>query len=702
MPVAAIALAMTAAASPQAAAPAAPTPATVQAGETEAQPGADITVRAALPDIVQKIDRRSYRIAHDAKSNGAELIALLRGLPAITIGLDDAVALLGSPNVTILVDNRLPSNGNLVLRSLHGAEIDHIEIMTNPSAVNAPDGTGGIINIVLRKNRRQGTSGTILAQADSLGGHQFDLSHKLRTGPWSFESEIGYRNVVRTQSTVTDTRIAASSAAPTGYRELREWRNRSHYLMASETIGYALDARTSLGLDAYLGSDQAPARTVSHFTGRTADFASFDQTGRQRARTTNGSGTLSFTREGAREGESLKLSLGYALERTPGAQDVAIAYSGQPGTAAYRHGGNTHSDDVTLKLDVSHPMTGDRILSYGLSDNLSRRRSDQSFDNISGNAGLGPDYRDMIVGTRNVAAVYVSFQQPVGRWTILPALRAEAASFQGRPAALPAFRTAAANLYPSLHLSRALGRHVDVNLSYARRVDRPQIDQLNPFRILTSTTSANVGNPALGNQTTNAYEANFAFTRGPFVASAIVYDRETSNLWSTRSSGDPSGVIFAQTINAGHKSDRGAEFDINAPVARGLKLTATVNLFDSRAPVADKDRSRRESLLRYTADATIDWKLRTAHGGDAGDLQAQIRYESARRLYQTTYRPELSGNITYSCPVTGTLSAVFEVENVFSARQSRSFLDTGDTQQSIAQRGPGTTCKIKLVRNFGT
>ena len=665
------------------------------------QSKADITVRGNHPDMVQKIDRRVYRVPHDAKSGTSELLSLLRGLPAITIGLDDAVSLLGSQGVTILVNNRPPPNGNLVLRSLHGADIDHIEVLTNPSAENAPDGTGGIINIVLRTNRGSGVSGTVLTQADSFGGFQFDLTHKRRTGPWSFETELAYRDIVRKQTSFSNTLVIAPTGPSTNYRETGKWGNESHFLMASETIGYALDATTSLGLDAYIGTDRAPATTYSQLTGISGDFPSFDQRGVKHDRSTTGSFNLSVKKDGARKGESLKFSLGYNLDRSPSTQIETIDYVSPGRPVAYQFIDNSREDDFNLKLDVTHSIGAGEILSFGVSDTLAQHRSNQSFDNAASIASLGPGYQDMIVGTRNVAAAYVSFQQPIGKWTMLPAMRVEAENFRGSPAALPSFRVSAVSLFPSVHLSRGLGKYLDVNLSYARRTDRPQIDQLDPFRILTTTTSARIGNPGLSNQTTDAYETNFAFTRGSLVASMILYDRETSKLWSSLYSGSSSGVITTQQINSGHKSDRGAEFDIDTPVRHRLKLTTSLNLFDSCVPVDDGEGLRQENELRYTGNATVDWKLPSANGNDVGDLQAQLTYESARHLYQTSYKAQLSGNLTLTCPVTKTVAAVLEVENAFGTRRTRQSLDTGQTRQTLEQQVPGPRFKIKLVRNFG-
>src|SRR5690348_5729615 len=99
-----------------------------------------------------KIDRRTYRVQQNAHTAQKDSIQLLRGLPVVTITPDDQIMLLGSGNVTIQVDGRTVSDPDTIayLRTLHGSDLERIEVITNPSAQYSSQGTAGIINFVLR------------------------------------------------------------------------------------------------------------------------------------------------------------------------------------------------------------------------------------------------------------------------------------------------------------------------------------------------------------------------------------------------------------------------------------------------------------------------------------------------------------------------------------------------------------------------
>ena len=98
-----------------------------------------------------KIDRRSYQVRQTPNSAQKDVYQLLRGVPAVTIAPDNRIQLLGTAGVTLQVDGRtVPPD---VLPSLHGRDIERIEIITNPSAQYSAQGSGGIVNILLRRQK---------------------------------------------------------------------------------------------------------------------------------------------------------------------------------------------------------------------------------------------------------------------------------------------------------------------------------------------------------------------------------------------------------------------------------------------------------------------------------------------------------------------------------------------------------------------
>ena len=152
-----------------------------------ADDSAVIEVVASRPDQAQKIDRRIYRMKDNPHAAQSDTLQLLRGLPAVVVTPDDQLLLLGSAGVTILVDERpVPGDVTQYLRTLHGNDIERIEIITNPSAQYAAQGSGGIINLVLRRKRADGVSGSASLLASSLGRGEASATIKKKRGKWTY------------------------------------------------------------------------------------------------------------------------------------------------------------------------------------------------------------------------------------------------------------------------------------------------------------------------------------------------------------------------------------------------------------------------------------------------------------------------------------------------------------------------------------
>ena len=162
-------------------------PPAIVAAPSDENPLDVIEVVATRPGQAQKIDRRTYRVKQNPQSAQFNGIQLLRGLPAVIITPDDQILLLGAAGVTILVDER-PVFGDPIqyLRTLHGSDIERIEVMTNPSAQYAA-GTGGVINIVLRKKQEDGVSGSANAEGSSRGRIEGGATIKKKQGKWTYE-----------------------------------------------------------------------------------------------------------------------------------------------------------------------------------------------------------------------------------------------------------------------------------------------------------------------------------------------------------------------------------------------------------------------------------------------------------------------------------------------------------------------------------
>ena len=656
-----------------------------------------IEVIAQRSDQAQKIDRRTYRVQDNAHAAQSDTLQLLRGLPAIVVTADDELLMLGSGNVRVLVDER-PVQGDVTqyLRTLHGSDIERIEVITNPSAQYAASGSGGIINIVLRRKRADGVTGSASLLASSRGRVEGSATIKLKRGKWGFEVQMqgnvgSYGGSTFSRSRTIEqpdgtTSINSATGSSSGY-------GASIYL--SGKASYDLSPRTILSLTTAGAFSHYRSENDTDYLGLAGSFISLKETGQNRNRSIYRYLQLDYDHKGKVDGETLKGS-GYAF-----------GFNSDPRLfARFDDGGGYSTDSVArqrglnAKLDWTHPMAKSRILSLGAQfDYGTSSRSFQSTTLVAG--GVLQFANNDAFNTRDsTTAAYATYQLKFGKLTLLPGVRFERfdrnIASPGRPS-VAIHRTA---LFPSFHLDRPVGKKVTMTLSYARRIDRPDPTQLRPYLIRRGALSFDRGNPDLRDQTNDSYELNLHYHHKKLDLGLIVYDRETANLWDYSYVIDAAGNSISTPINAGHKSDRGAEIDINSPLFRRIKGTASVNLFNSIVPFDTPSGTSRFSQLRYSANATINWQGKDGprRPGDIGQLQ--LDYQSPSREFQYRNSGRVSVNLSYTHNLSKTLGLTALLNGIGSGHSSSSLI-APSIQERYETRTRQPEFNLKLVKTFG-
>ena len=658
----------------------------------------------AQPDVVEvigsrrdealKIDRRTYRVQQTPHSEQKDAIQLLRSVPSVTISPDDSIALLGNPNVRIFVDGR-PYLGDPAqyLRTLHGSDVERIEIITNPSAQYSAEGTGGIINFVLRKKQGDGASGSVSAEIVSPRAVRSDASVKVKNGKWTLElvgavetgrTRSDYRKLRSVQESIGDSATINTESggdptdATSGY--------------GSGKLTYDVDPKTSISANVIGIGYRSRSRNTAEFRAVTGDFTPFDE---RQVYASSGSymiGELVFDHKGSKDGETLTASLTTSSNpRQP-----------ETDTAEFSTGGSLFTERVKAfeehkgQVDWQHPMSKGQILSLGGIWDRSRISERYRFTSEDAGGVSGFVAADRFAGVDDKLIAYTTFQQPIGSWTVMPGLRLERDNRRITSPGHPEVHAESTDLFPTLHVNHALGKALILTFSYSRRIDRPQLNELRPYAIVQDVLNAKQGNPYLRNQSTDAFEANLHFHRGKLDAGVLVYDRQTHGLWSTAYT-VVNGINLSKQVNARHSRSSGAEIDLSTPIIARLKVSGTINLFDQRIPVDAVNGSASDERFRFTTNTTLEWDG-PEHGDRPGDVaQLQWVYNSPYRAFDIRYGywNWLSLSYTHSFNRTLSMTATADYQS-----RNRHWLDAALVQEDAWVRRP-VEFKLKLLKTFG-
>src|SRR5450432_1782077 len=205
--------------------------------EVDPQTLQQVTVTSTKPLIQLGIDRRIYNVEKDISASGGNAVDIMRNIPSLSVDIDGNVTLRNAAP-TIFVDGR-PTT--LTLDQIPADEIESVEIITNPGAkFDASGGVSGILNIVMKKNRKPGYNGAIRAGVDKRGGYNAGGNLNVKTGKFNFFVS-GNFNHRKTISPGTTDRLTFISEPEYQLHQVDSNVSSSHSVFARFGVDYFLD-----------------------------------------------------------------------------------------------------------------------------------------------------------------------------------------------------------------------------------------------------------------------------------------------------------------------------------------------------------------------------------------------------------------------------------------------------------------------------
>lgn len=677
----------------QASSPPLPPAASEAPAEDEGQ-NDDIVILAEPGDTV-RIDRRTYALRDDASAQSTNMFDILGRIPSVSVAPSGEVTLLGAANVTIQINGQPVPGANLeqVLRGLPGNQVLRIEVITNPSAQYSADTSGGIINIITRNRFESGFSGSLQAGADSLGGYHVGIAPSWASGPWSLSGQVGAYGG-QNDNDLTRERTDFPAGAVTTEEGARTFDYNGWYASQMQ-VGYSPNPRRrmSLALDGgEFNFDQTQRSALADALGPLGTRASDTE-----ASFRNGQITFNFQQDGDQPREVIKFNA--ALSQFENDFDTQFSSNPTLGLASlYATNSNQQTTALSLKLDVEQPLEGERFLTFGASFDQSDQDIANSLDIVSGPGPL--PYDSQLDGVGETLAGYVTYQFPTGKWTWQPGLRAERYRREVS-AGSAASDTVDTRLFPSIHIRRSLTDHIDLDLSYTSRIQRPGFQQLDPSLRFNDVNRAFGGNPNLQPTTVDAYEANFVYQAGGANFSITAFDRISDDIVSNFTD-VVGGVIVTRPVNAGTSEQRGLQVLMRGPLGRHWRYSLSGNVLSREFDYLESGGalSRRDEL-EYDGIAQIDWRDLDQNAVGADQFQLELRFQGPRHGLQTETDEFVMTNFTWRRRVTPKLQAVFMVQDIFDSTDQISEVTTDDYFERTEFQSPGTRFRLALTYQFG-
>ncbi|HKO14717.1 MAG TPA: TonB-dependent receptor, partial [Gemmatimonadaceae bacterium] len=473
-------------------------------------------------------DRNIYSTRNMVTASGGTAIDVLRNVPAVEVDASNQVSLRGNQGVVVQINGRVsPLKGEQLgnfLAQLPASSIKRVEVATNPSAKDDPEGTAGIINIVLNQDTELGLSGGVNLGAGSTGQLNASGNVGRQQGKLIWLVSYGlFANHQQTAGYLEQTNLTI--ATPAFVRSRIAGRSKPLWQNGMLRTEYRFTPHDALSLDAMLSGGRFNRDNSSYYTDldETGDVIGlFDQFNNGSSRNVNVDYDLAFRRTGNATDRTFSTELALARNWSEDATDLwGVVHQGDASTgAAPMPAENDLSHQrypsLTWQGDFAQPFGSGSKLDAGFKENLRHSSSDFSaalLDTASGAFVSDParasafDYREQI------GAVYALLSQRVAKVQAQAGLRVEEAGTRlGLPLA-PADSQRFDNHYTSLYPSGILSYHFtqtrQAKLSYSRRVSRPYPQQLSPVVYHQDARTLFRGNPNLHPEYTDAVELGF-------------------------------------------------------------------------------------------------------------------------------------------------------------------------------------------------
>ncbi len=568
--------------------------------QTSSQNLDEVTVLEQKQEMTMSLDKRIFNVGANLTTVGGTALDVMQNVPSIIVTPDGEIQMRGSSNLLILIDGRpsgiTTSNRQSALEMLPADMIESIEIITNPSSKYQADGTSGIINIITKKSKNAGYNLRTNLNVGTREKYNGNISMNLRQGRWNVFGEYNLRDFKRlnTQSL---------------FREQNSKRGNSEINQNSDEINRDNNQNTKIGFDFFI----TKRATISGFALRRLARDNNDE---NRYSTTDYPETLSeprlYLRNGIKKGEDkgLDFFLGYKQTFDKSGQELTIDFTNidnngydnndyiqnyfyrefttpSPYLQKRTEQSRATNQNFTriFQTDYVHPLNERSKIESGLRNSLREFDNDFSysvFENISNSFKKDLRRSNRFVYNENVIAGYVNYGQNWNKWSLLTGIRGEYTdiTIDQKTNLIPINRTYL-NLFPSVFLNRQINKQHQVQLNYARRINRPSYKALNPFVNTNDLLNLSTGNPYLQPENVNSFELTHLYFKKDFSLNSTIFYRNILNSVAKvrQIIGEDTTLTTFQNLN--QNNSFGIELIASHRLAKWLRTNGNVSVFQS-------------------------------------------------------------------------------------------------------------------------
>ncbi|SIO44157.1 Outer membrane receptor proteins, mostly Fe transport [Chitinophaga niabensis] len=573
-----------------------------------------VSVQAQRPPAIeQRIDGLVYNPQGDLVAAGSNAQDLLQRVPFVTISQEGAISIRGNSSVKVFINNKpaefYANNVADLLKSLSADDIAKVEVITHPSARYDAEGSAGVLNIWLKKNRLRGLTGTLSANANDID-QNYNLKFNYRMAKVYSTFEV-YQNLYKSYNYEETERVGYN-----GFTLRQSSQNRQHGRGNYFTFNAGWEPDSTQALDVSM---------------RLGIFPDFRESQLQASQFQESIPVREYARHTNRDGLYRSRGLTFSYNKRLGSNRelfVLGGYSARNNESGYIMQANAYKEknenkgrnyDVMLQSDYVHPFSSMHKIETGIKYSKREINTDYALFNFDSLAGYEKDPQRSLRYhfIQNVMAAYLSYDLTVKEWKFRSGIRYEYTWLSAQELSLPPYHI----IVPNIIISRRFFSKHTFNLSYSYRIQRPEAYHLSPSMDYSDSLNITTGNPDLVPEKINRFELGYStvFSNNSSVSVSVYHSYANNSIQSIRVM-KGNGVIYNSYANIAGNSKTGLSLNNTLNIGKRFKLNTNADLyyitFRSDTIITQRPYARISSTATYqlpkgfALEGSIYWESR--------------------------------------------------------------------------------------------
>jgi outer membrane receptor protein involved in Fe transport len=678
----------------------------------------EVEVVAEKNAVVMSIDKRTYNVDKDISIRGGTAADVMKNVPGVTMDADGN-AQLRNQSPTIFVDGR-PSN--LTLVQIPADQIDRVEIITNPSVKFDANTTGGILNIIMKKNLKPGYNGMIMANAGTGDRYGGMVNLNVKEGKWNISTMYSYNQAINKTLGYTNRTQKDSLGDPSGYFNQNNHTNFANaFNFGRLGVDYSINNRNTISFNGMIMGGKFKTHDEQSYEILDKNSVQRLNGGRlndQLAAFQNYNAQVVYKKTFPTQGKEFTVDGSYNHTDSHNSYLFTTTTHLNPDTISipttYQNNiGGTTANQYVLQLDYVNPISETRKFEAGIKSFYKNSLTSNNTSNATGNQDVY--VHDSIMSNKYVIddmvnAAYVNYNDKIF-WDISyqAGLRFEASYYKGSitdkkqtfsyqyPSSTDDILK---SLFPGIYLSKKLKSNQELQVNFSRKINRPNFFQLMPFIMFSDKQNIRIGNPQLKPEFKNIAEVNYnkTYTKGSYLGSGYFrYEEQPITDVAYPSQFDPS-VLVNTTVNGKSSIRYGMEHTVKYTFFKNLDATLNLNAFYIyiNGTVVQGQPDVKAEGYAYNAKGTLSYKFPKQL-----TLQVNGNYESPKILLLGYSNPVYSMDVSLNKMIGTKWIINATLSDAFNTRRMGAHYSTPYYTQDLSRRREARFVKLSITHLFG-